>query len=113
MPAILVVEDDAFLRELLWEVLAEEGYRVRTAADGDRAVAAIADEVPDLVIADVRLPHGDVHAVPACVTSRLPPVPLVLMSGSPPPPELAGLPFLRKPFDIDDLLTIVALSLPK
>jgi hypothetical protein len=64
------------------------------------------------VIADVRLPRGSARAILRRLASCFRPVPLVLMSGSPLPAELDGLPFLRKPFDLDALLTIVAASLP-
>jgi DNA-binding response OmpR family regulator len=55
-PAILVVDDDRRVVELLEVALAANGYRVLTAADGDEAVRRALGERPDLVVLDVRLP---------------------------------------------------------
>jgi two-component system OmpR family response regulator len=56
---ILVVDDDAEIRELVQEYLQEEGYRVSLAADGT-AMQEVLEQTPvDLVILDVRLPGED------------------------------------------------------
>jgi two-component system, NtrC family, response regulator AtoC len=56
--SILVVEDDAGLRELLRNELEDAGYRLSVAADVPRARAQIERAAPDLVVSDLRLP-GD------------------------------------------------------
>jgi two-component system, OmpR family, response regulator MprA len=56
---VLVVDDDAAITAFLRRALAYEGYRVRTAADGDGALAATRDDPPDLVVLDVMLPGID------------------------------------------------------
>ncbi len=53
---ILVVDDDAHIRELLRQELEEAGYDVREAVDGFDAVKQVKSEVPDLVIMDVMMP---------------------------------------------------------
>jgi two-component system, NtrC family, response regulator AtoC len=59
LPAsVLVVEDDAGLRELLRNELEDAGYRLSVAADAGQARAQIEREAPDLVVSDLRLP-GD------------------------------------------------------
>ena len=58
-PLILLVDDDARLREIVGIALEAEGYRVRTAASSDEAVAALEPEAPDLLILDVMLPGKD------------------------------------------------------
>lgn len=55
-PHILVVEDEAALVELLRYNLEEEGFRVSDAADGEAALAAVAEDKPDLVVLDLMLP---------------------------------------------------------
>ncbi|GIJ43941.1 hypothetical protein Val02_08270 [Virgisporangium aliadipatigenens] len=55
-PNILVVDDDADLRELLELKLTSAGYRVDTAANGEAALARIAKRLPDLVVLDVMMP---------------------------------------------------------
>ncbi|WP_374405566.1 phosphate regulon transcriptional regulator PhoB [Pelagerythrobacter sp.] len=49
---LLLIEDDPALSELLEYRFSNEGYRVRTTADGDEALMLAAEEVPDLVILD-------------------------------------------------------------
>ena len=58
-PAVLVVDDSAMVRELERSILEEAGYRVRTAADGRAALAALADGPADLVVTDVDMPGCD------------------------------------------------------
>jgi type IV pilus assembly protein PilB len=56
---ILVVDDDAALREVLREILAEEHYDVVLAEDGNAGLAAVHRERPDLVITDLQMPGLD------------------------------------------------------
>ncbi len=56
---ILVVDDEASARSALSEILTDEGYKVRTAADGFRAVAAAGDFAPDIVVTDLKMPGMD------------------------------------------------------
>ena len=57
--SVLVVDDTAVVRELERSILEEAGYRVRTAADGRLALAALADTPADLVVTDVEMPNCD------------------------------------------------------
>ncbi len=52
---ILIVDDEADIRELVAGVLEDDGYEARCAADSDSALAAIADRRPSLVLLDVWL----------------------------------------------------------
>jgi CheY-like chemotaxis protein len=54
---ILVVDDEAPMRELLRQQLSAEGYRVREAKDGRHAIAEVKKQLPDLVILDVKMPE--------------------------------------------------------
>lgn len=54
---ILIVEDESAISTLLAYNLEKEGFAVRVAVDGDRAVEALAEETPDLVLLDWMLPH--------------------------------------------------------
>jgi DNA-binding NtrC family response regulator len=58
-PRILVVDDEADIRGLLSEILAEEGYEVEVAADAASARRAVAREEPDLVLLDIWMPDMD------------------------------------------------------
>jgi CheY-like chemotaxis protein len=57
MAAILIVEDDPSLRELLRFVLARAGHTVHSAADGAEAVAMVGALNPDLLISDHEMPR--------------------------------------------------------
>ena len=56
---ILVVEDDQEIAEVLRRTLRQEGHEVRSAGDGEEALSAAAEFVPDLVILDLGLPKLD------------------------------------------------------
>jgi len=55
--SILVVDDDANIRSLLQQELAEAGYSVRLAEDGRKALALVREEMPGLIILDVMMPE--------------------------------------------------------
>lgn len=57
--SVLVVDDDATLRDLYAELLREQGYRVETAADGAAGVQAVRRSRPDLVLIDYEMPILD------------------------------------------------------
>lgn len=56
---VIVVDDDAILRELMAEQLSALGWRVSTAEDGEQAIGAISKWVPDLAIVDINMPRLD------------------------------------------------------
>ena len=56
---ILVVDDEQNARTALRAILSEEGYEIAEAADGEEALAVLADFAPDLVLSDVRMPRMD------------------------------------------------------
>jgi CheY-like chemotaxis protein len=56
---ILVVDDDPFIRDVLAELLAEEGYPVATAADGAEALRFVAATRPSLILLDMDMPVVD------------------------------------------------------
>ncbi|MEK7220749.1 MAG: HD domain-containing phosphohydrolase [candidate division NC10 bacterium] len=56
---ILVVDDDALIRQFLEDQLTGEGYLVSTARDGEEALAKVAADSPDLILLDVMMPKVD------------------------------------------------------
>jgi DNA-binding response OmpR family regulator len=56
---VLVIEDDVEIADVLRRFLRQEGHEVRTAVDGEEALPAAAEFVPDLVILDLGLPGMD------------------------------------------------------
>ena len=53
---VLLVDDNATLVDNLTEILQDAGYRVRTASDGMRALERVAEEMPRLILLDMRMP---------------------------------------------------------
>jgi DNA-binding response OmpR family regulator len=58
-PRVLLVDDEAIVRDVLSRYLEREGYRVATAEDGEAAVAQASDDRPDIVVLDLMLPKLD------------------------------------------------------
>jgi two-component system OmpR family response regulator len=56
---ILVVDDDPHIRQLLVFALAKAGLQTREAADGEAALASVAERTPDLVVLDINMPRLD------------------------------------------------------
>lgn len=61
--SVLVVDDEPIVREVLSRYLSHAGYGVRTAADGEAALAAVREGDPDVVLLDLMLPRLDGVAV--------------------------------------------------
>jgi signal transduction histidine kinase/ActR/RegA family two-component response regulator len=103
---VLVVDDDALVREAMTSVLRQWGCQVATAANGDEAIARFDSEdgKPDAVLCDYRLPNGetgvDVIARLRAAAGR--PIPAALVTGDTAPErlreaKLAGHALLHKP----------------
>ena len=112
--SLLVVDDDTVVREALVEALAEAGYDVRSAGDGARAVALLAERAPDVVLSDVRMPGMDGLALLALLRERAPDIPVLLMTAFDDMPTVVAAmregatDFLVKPLDLHELRTRVA-----
>jgi len=63
MSRILIIEDETPMRTALADILADEGYRVLTAVDGESGLKKAVDEKPDLVLLDIMMPRLDGYAV--------------------------------------------------
>jgi CheY-like chemotaxis protein len=79
---VLVVDDNAEVRQMLEDALTALGYRTRTAADGAAAVRAVIDESPDVVLLDVYMPGlSGVGALPTIV-ALAPHAKVIMISGA-------------------------------
>lgn len=105
--AILVVEDDLAIRQLLQRWLVDRRYAVRIAGDGREALQEIEIERPDLVITDLEMPRMDGMALIAILQRESPMLPIIIMTASASHPGVAGIPMLRKPFPVDHLMTTI------
>jgi CheY-like chemotaxis protein len=80
-PEILIIEDDAIMREALAEWLQATGYRVRMAADGSAGLAEVNLAAPALVVTDVHMPGPSGAMVIAELKHRDPQMPIIAISG--------------------------------
>jgi len=103
---VLVVDDERDILDLLTDLLEEEGYRVRRAADGEAALAEIERALPDLVVTDVMMPRLNGLELARRLRERA--VPTIVMSAAVSSVDDPCLVFISKPFDIDRLLDLVA-----
>jgi CheY-like chemotaxis protein/anti-sigma regulatory factor (Ser/Thr protein kinase) len=79
--SVLVVDDEPAIRQLLVDFFSSRGYRTRQAANGVEALAGIADEVPDAVISDIRMPVMDGIELFRIIKEQYPSVKDILMTG--------------------------------
>jgi two-component system response regulator MprA len=107
-PKVLVVDDEPVILNVLAELLTFEGYRVRRAGNGRAALAAIADDPPDLVLSDVMMPGLDGVGLTRHLRSTGDQTPVVLISAVYADVDLPSVDFVPKPFDLDHLLRIIA-----
>ena len=105
---VLVVDDDPGIVDFLTDLLCDEGYAVRTARDGQEALAAVAREPADLVVADVMMPHVDGVTLTAKLRERGDSTPVVLMSAVYADVDIPGVRFVPKPFDLEYIVQVVS-----
>jgi two-component system, response regulator, stage 0 sporulation protein F len=116
---ILVVDDEAPVREVLTEYFATEGYAVEVAASGIEALTAIRDGRADLVLLDVRMPGLDGIQVLRRIRELTESVPVIMVTAN----EDVGLAketlrlgafdYVAKPFDFEYLDRAVAAALAR
>lgn len=112
MKTVLVVDDEADIRELVRYNLEREGYRVREAADGESALREIEESAPAMVVLDLMLPGIDglevLRRVRAGQTTKALPVLLLTAKGSETDRvvglELGADDYLVKPFSPRELV---------
>ncbi len=109
---VLVVEDDPYVRQLILEVLDDEGLRSIGRADIAGAIQAISSDPPDAAVIDYRLPDG--VGTDLCDMLRARRVPCFILSAYPRPltGDLPTQPWMQKPFAVPDLVHAVRSLLP-
>lgn len=106
---VLVVDDEASIRELLRQELEAEGYAVREAADGREALAEVKKQKPDLIVLDVMMPELSGFDVTAVLrndpeTFNIPIIILSIMQDQERGYRLGVDRYLTKPMDTQKLL---------
>jgi two-component system, NtrC family, response regulator AtoC len=110
---ILVVDDDARMRELIVKVLAREGYSVRPLPRGQEVLQTLEDEPADLVISDIRMPEMDGLALLQEVKRVAPETSVLMMTAfgsidtAVQAIKAGACDYLTKPFKNDELTVVV------
>ncbi len=114
MANILVVDDEHGIRDLLWEILNDEGHTVELAENAAQARAARLRERPDLVLLDIWMPDTDgVTLLKEWASTGALTMPVIMMSGhatietAVEATKIGALAFLEKPVTLQKLLKAV------
>src|ERR1700755_2966032 len=112
---VLVVDDEADIRELVSGVLEDEGYQVRTAADSSQTLDAIEERRPSMVLLDVWLQGSKLDGLQLLqeVKRRDPTIPVLMISGhgnldtAVAAVREGAVDFIEKPFEAERLIYLV------
>ena len=110
---LLIVEDEAALREVVAERLADQGYDVVQAANGEEAIDRLAEFAFDIVVTDLRLPGIDGGKVLEAAVSRYPDIIGIVVTGYGTVKDAVAAikrgatDFVTKPFQFDELLHVL------
>ncbi len=120
MANILVVDDELGIRDLLWEILNDEGHAVELAENAEQARAARSRERPDLVLLDIWMPDTDgVTLLKEWSGAGLLTMPVIMMSGhatidtAVEATRIGAMAFLEKPITLQKLLKSVEQGLAR
>lgn len=117
---ILLIEDDQDIRLAMEDVLTDEGYDVCTAGDGLEGLAALKNtrELPQAILLDLMMPQMDGLTFRQHMRreARYDDVPVIVISadrnGDAKVREMAVAAFLKKPLDLDDMLSLLGRLAP-
>lgn len=115
MSDILIVDDERDIRELIADILQDEGFSTRLAGNSEDCMREVAAEQPGLLILDIWLKDSDMDGIDILkkVKSEYPHVPVVIISGhgnieiAVAAIKQGAYDFIEKPFNIDQLLVVI------
>lgn len=108
---ILLVDDEKDIRDLLSMLLMDLGYAVRTAENGEAAIASFRESRPDIILTDIKMPGMNGLALLRAIKKKAPEVEVIMISGHGDMQlaieslKLDAADFITKPID-DDILSI-------
>jgi len=107
--AILVVDNEPFVREVLGSLLVADGHEVRSAGTPEEALRHLRIALPDLLLMDVQMPAMDGWKLLDHIRREFPPIPVVMMSDARFAQKAAtyGAGFLSKPYRRDSLRRVI------
>ena len=110
---LLLVEDEAPLRQAIAEQLVDRGYHVEQCDTGETAATRLADFAFDVIITDLRLPGMDGSSLVQAAVGRYPEIVAIVITGYGTTKDAVGaiksgaFDFVSKPFQIDELLHVL------
>src|SRR6056300_2083617 len=115
MSDILIVDDERDIRELISDILIDEGFATRLAGNSDEAMAAINSDAPALIILDIWLKDSRMDGIDILKTVKRdnPDIPIIIISGhgnieiAVAAIKQGAYDFIEKPFNIDQLLVVI------
>src|SRR5450631_192190 len=116
---ILIVDDEADIRDVIADLLQDEGYQTRTAEDGEKAIELVKQRRPHLVILDIWLGNSRFDGIKALeiLHKDCPGLPIVMMSGhgnietAVNAIKMGAYDYIEKPFKADRLLLVLKRAL--
>lgn len=118
-PMVLIVDDEEGIRESLSDIFSDEGYKVIEADGAEKALAIIAEQVPDLVVLDIWLPQMDGIEALGKIRAISEDLPVIMISGhgnielAVKATKLGAYDFLEKPLSLDRVVLVSARALEK
>ena len=119
MAAILLIDDEKSIRNVLKDILQHEGYRIEEAADGEQGLQKLATQPFDLVLCDIKMPKMDGLEVLQQIMQLQPDVPVIMISGhgtietAVDAVKKGAFDFIAKPPDLNRLLITIRNALDK
>ncbi|MFT6459638.1 sigma-54-dependent transcriptional regulator, partial [Pseudophaeobacter arcticus] len=115
MSDILIVDDERDIRELISDILEDEGYATRKAGNSEECMAQLNQELPALLILDIWLKDSQMDGIDILKTVKrdTPEVPVVIISGhgnieiAVAAIKQGAYDFIEKPFNIDQLMVVI------
>lgn len=119
MGDILVVDDERDIRELVGDILRDEGHSVRLAGDSDTTMKEVNTKAPDLMILDIWLKDSKLDGIDILKVIKRdnPAIPVVIISGhgnieiAVAAVKQGAYDFIEKPFNIDQLMVVISRGL--
>lgn len=106
--SVLVVDDEPDILDFLTSLLEDEGYAVFRAVNAREALKVARNRSPDLVLSDLMMPGDSGVELYRWLSEEKSMPRVIFMSAISRRLPLSSIPFLEKPFDIDDLLRTVS-----
>ena len=115
MGDILITDDERDIRELISDILKDEGFTTRLASNSEQCMAEVARELPALMILDIWLKDSRMDGIDILKTVRRehPDIPIVIISGhgnieiAVAAIKQGAYDFIEKPFNIDQLMVVI------